>query len=67
MTGGASASWPRCCRSPVVVNLIDGPSGPLTVTAAVATLHQRYDAVHAGVARIDDAWLNVLPQGRGGS
>ena len=47
---------------PVVVNLIDGPAGPLTVNAAVATLHQRYDAVHAGVARIDDAWLNVLPR-----
>jgi len=34
----------------------------MTATEALASVRQRYDAIHQGVKRIDDAWLNVLPR-----
>lgn len=46
---------------PLTVTLADGVR-TLPATAALGLLHQRYDAVHHGVNRIDRAWLDVLPR-----
>lgn len=46
---------------PLTVTLIDGRR-KLPVSAALGLLHERYDAVHHGVSRIDRAWLEVLPR-----
>ena len=51
----------RLLAKPLSVTLTDG-SHHLSAAAALALLHQRYDAVHHGVTRIDRAWLDVLPR-----
>ncbi|MDH4278870.1 MAG: hypothetical protein OEW83_12405, partial [Acidimicrobiia bacterium] len=46
---------------PLTVALTDG-TRTLPASAALGLLHERYDAVHHGVSRIDRAWLDVLPR-----
>ncbi len=46
---------------PLNVTLTEG-TRTLPTAAALGLLHQRYDAVHHGVNRIDRAWLDVLPR-----
>lgn len=52
----------RLLSQPVVPTLAQGSGAPPSLDGALGLLHQRYNAVHAGVSRIDDAWLNVLPR-----
>lgn len=51
----------RMLSEPLTVVLGDG-SHSLPAAAALGLLHQRYDAVHHGVGRIDRIWLDVLPR-----
>ncbi len=51
----------RLLNEPLNVTLCDGAHS-LSAAAALSLLHQRYDAVHHGVNRIDRAWLDVLPR-----
>ena len=51
----------RLLAEPLTVALVDGARS-LPARAVLQLLHQRHDAVHHGVNRIDRAWRDTLPR-----